>query len=168
MAGAGQLGKAEVLREMVTVDPGGSTPLRGLGFDHPSGPTSSTGSRMTRTGPFPTFGHLGFTGCSLWVDPQRRLSISLLSNSAFPYRRSLSAIKTLRPLFHDTLIEFLESKSGDLRIVYWACAFWPPALKCQNNRRPLRLRPPYRRQPSNSGPMQRSPLGPHSLRPGIC
>jgi len=109
LEGAQRLGRPETLKEMLMADNGGGEPLRGLGFDHPSGPQSSVGTKMTREGPIPTFGHLGFTGCSLWIDPCRRLSVSLLTNSVFPYRENLSGIRTFRPIFHDTLIEILES-----------------------------------------------------------
>jgi CubicO group peptidase (beta-lactamase class C family) len=107
-AGAGRLGKAEVLAEMLAPDEAGGEPLRGLGFDHPSGRCSSTGQLMSRGEPS-TFGHLGFTGCSLWVDPIRDLSVCLLSNAVFPHRKNLGRLRTFRPLFHDILIETLEA-----------------------------------------------------------
>ena len=107
--GAERLGKESVLREMIQPDLAGGSPSRGLGFDHPSGPQSSTGQHMTQEGSCPTFGHLGFTGCSLWVEPKRQLSIALLTNRVFPFRKNVHGIKGFRPLFHDALIEHLES-----------------------------------------------------------
>jgi serine-type D-Ala-D-Ala carboxypeptidase len=75
---------------------------RGLGWDLRSAEGSSAGRLM---GPR-TFGHLGFTGTSLWVDPDRRVSIALLTNRVHPSRANES-IRAFRPAFHDRLIEAL-------------------------------------------------------------
>jgi serine-type D-Ala-D-Ala carboxypeptidase len=57
----------------------GST--RALGWDTPS-PGGSAGSRLSRQ----SFGHTGFTGTSLWIDPEHHLAIILLSNRVNPTR----------------------------------------------------------------------------------
>jgi CubicO group peptidase (beta-lactamase class C family) len=54
---------------------------RALGWDTPS-PGSSAGTRLS----IKSFGHTGFTGTSLWIDPQHRLAIVLLSNRVHPTR----------------------------------------------------------------------------------
>ena len=54
---------------------------RALGWDTPSS-GSSAGSRLSPQ----SFGHTGFTGTSLWIDPTRRLVIVLLSNRVNPSR----------------------------------------------------------------------------------
>jgi serine-type D-Ala-D-Ala carboxypeptidase len=59
----------------------GST--RALGWDTPS-PGGSAGSRLSPR----SFGHTGFTGTSLWIDPERRLAIILLSNRVNPTRNN--------------------------------------------------------------------------------
>lgn len=107
--GQGQVGVAEVLQEMVSIDKGGQAPFRGLGFDHAIGPHSTAGTQMSENHSNPTFGHLGFTGCSLWVDPIRHLSVALLTNRVFPTRANVHGIKAFRPHFHDTLIAHIES-----------------------------------------------------------
>jgi CubicO group peptidase (beta-lactamase class C family) len=56
---------------------------RGLGWDTPS-PGGSAGSRLSPS----SFGHTGFTGTSLWIDPERRLAIVLLSNRVNPTRNN--------------------------------------------------------------------------------
>ena len=76
---------------------------RGLGWDLKSEQGSSAGERM---GPR-TFGHLGFPGCSLWVDPDRALSVALLSNRVHPTRHN-EGIREIRPAFHDALVRALE------------------------------------------------------------
>lgn len=49
------------------------------------------------------FGHTGFTGTSLWVDPEFDVFAVLLTNRVHPTRHS-SAIARIRPLFHDTVL----------------------------------------------------------------
>jgi serine-type D-Ala-D-Ala carboxypeptidase len=72
---------------------------RTLGWDTPSTPSQSG----TRFGPR-SFGHLGFTGTSLWCDPDRKLSVTLLTNRTWPDRSSQD-IKRVRPLVHDAILE---------------------------------------------------------------
>ncbi|MFZ0770007.1 MAG: serine hydrolase domain-containing protein [Candidatus Sulfotelmatobacter sp.] len=74
---------------------------RALGWDTPS-PHSQSGKYF---GPA-SFGHLGYTGTSLWIDPGRQLSIVLLTNRTWP-DCSNPAIKQLRPRFYDAVIEAL-------------------------------------------------------------
>ena len=54
---------------------------RALGWDTPS-PGGSAGSLLSPR----SFGHTGFTGTSLWIDPERHLAIVLLSNRVNPTR----------------------------------------------------------------------------------
>ncbi|HEY8430161.1 MAG TPA: serine hydrolase domain-containing protein [Sandaracinaceae bacterium] len=98
----GPLGLGEVLRAFVALDPADGPP-RGLGFDRPAPEASSAGALLGRAGPRGAIGHLGFTGCSLWVDLDRRLSVALLTNRTYPGRRSVEPIRALRPAFHDAL-----------------------------------------------------------------
>jgi CubicO group peptidase (beta-lactamase class C family) len=66
-------------------------------------PTSSCGARLSPT----AFGHVGFTGTSLWIDPPRELYIVLLTNRVHPTRAN-ERIKEVRPAFHDAVIADLE------------------------------------------------------------
>jgi CubicO group peptidase (beta-lactamase class C family) len=76
----------------------GST--RALGFDTPSPLASQAGGRF---GPR-TVGHLGFTGTSVWIDPDRELSVVLLTNRVHPSREN-DAIKQFRPVLHERVAE---------------------------------------------------------------
>lgn len=76
---------------------------RALGWDTPSLPESSSGKGFSRA----SFGHLGFTGTSLWIDPGRQLSVTLLTNRTWPNRAS-QAIRQVRPLLHDAIVKALE------------------------------------------------------------
>lgn len=72
---------------------------RALGWDTML-PTSSCGSRMSPR----AFGHTGFTGTSLWIDPDRGMYVALLSNRIHP-RRDQEAFKAFRPRIHDEAIK---------------------------------------------------------------
>jgi CubicO group peptidase (beta-lactamase class C family) len=82
---------APVLRDR----PGGSLLA---GFDRRSGDAPSSGSRF---GPR-TFGHLGFTGTSLWIDPDAELVGALLTNRVHPTRDNV-AHRPARPAAYDAL-----------------------------------------------------------------
>lgn len=74
-----------------------------LGWDRPSAAGSSAGARWPRDG----VGHLGFTGCSLWLDPPRGRAVVLLSNRVHPTRAN-DRIKAFRPLLHDAIVAALD------------------------------------------------------------
>lgn len=74
---------------------------RALGWDTPSHPSQS-GKYFGRR----SYGHLGYTGTSLWIDPDRELSVTLLTNRTWP-DCSNQAIKQFRPQFHDLVGESL-------------------------------------------------------------
>ena len=70
----------------------------GLGFDTKS-PSGSTAGRLSGSD---TFGHLGFTGTSLWCDPDAEIVTALLTNRVRPTRANTS-IRAARPTIHDRL-----------------------------------------------------------------
>ena len=74
---------------------------RALGWDTPSEPSTSGRYFSARS-----FGHLGFTGTSLWIDPGRGLSVTFLSNRIWP-DRATRAIRQVWPLLHDAIVEAL-------------------------------------------------------------
>ena len=81
--------------------PGGT---RALGWDAPSSGTSSIGSRLGR-GPLGAIGHLGYTGCSLWIDRDAELVCALLTNHVHPAGRRPAELLRLRQRFHDAVGE---------------------------------------------------------------
>ena len=57
---------------------------RALGWDTPSrNGTSSAGDLFSNN----SFGHLGFTGTSIWIDPNQEIIIVLLTNRVHPNRK---------------------------------------------------------------------------------
>ena len=73
-----------------------------LGWDRPSPGPSQAGTHWPRTG----VGHLGFTGCSLWIDPPRARACVFLTNRVHPSRAD-DRIKQLRPAVHDLVWQLL-------------------------------------------------------------
>ena len=79
---------------------------RALGWDTPSAPSQSGKYFSPRS-----FGHLGYTGTSLWIDPERQLAAVLLTNRTWPDTKS-PLIKQVRPQFHDAVVEALGAQAG--------------------------------------------------------
>jgi len=73
-----------------------------LGWDTVSTGGSSTGCYFSER----SFGSLGFTGTSIWADPERDLGVVLLTNRVHPTRDNWQ-IKDLRPEFHNAVSEAL-------------------------------------------------------------
>jgi CubicO group peptidase (beta-lactamase class C family) len=74
---------------------------RALGWDTPS-QNSSSGRHF----PPHSIGHLGFSGCSLWIDLDAGMAVALLTNRTWPDRQS-QMIRKIRPAFHDAVREAL-------------------------------------------------------------
>jgi beta-N-acetylhexosaminidase len=75
---------------------------RALGWDTPS-PAGSAGSLMSPS----SFGHTGFTGTSIWIDPARELFVVLLTNRVHPTRDN-NAIREVRRLVADAVVNALQ------------------------------------------------------------
>jgi serine-type D-Ala-D-Ala carboxypeptidase len=71
---------------------------RALGWDTPSGPDSSAGRLMSTR----AFGHLGFVGTSLWIDPEQQRYVLLLANRVHPTRaQGAEAMRAVRAAVAD-------------------------------------------------------------------
>ncbi|MGA2510503.1 MAG: serine hydrolase, partial [Candidatus Acidiferrales bacterium] len=79
---------------------------RTLGWDVPSEPSSSGRYFSAKS-----FGHTGFTGTSLWIDPERKLFVILLTNRVHPTRAN-DKIRQVRPALHDAIFEALGLAAG--------------------------------------------------------
>jgi len=73
-----------------------------LGFDTPSTGYTSAGKLLSKK----SIGHLGYTGTSFWIDPERDTVLVLLTNRVHPDRGN-TKIREFRPWFHDRVMEFL-------------------------------------------------------------
>jgi serine-type D-Ala-D-Ala carboxypeptidase len=74
---------------------------RALGWDTPS-ENSSAGRHFSQH----SIGHLGYSGCSLWIDLDAAVAVVLLTNRTWPDRRS-QLIREVRPAFHDAVRQAL-------------------------------------------------------------
>jgi len=106
LAGDGKAGVGSGLFKRETVElfserqgPDGSS--RAIGWDTPSA-ESSAGRHFSPH----SIGHLGYSGCSLWIDLQASIGVVLLTNRTWPDRKN-QAIKRVRPAFHDAVRESL-------------------------------------------------------------
>ena len=76
---------------------------RAIGWDTPSrNGNSSAGDYFSDT----TYGHLGFTGTSMWIDPEKEIIVILLSNRVHPTRNKKGIYKFRRD-FHNSLLQNL-------------------------------------------------------------
>ncbi len=78
---------------------------RALGWDTPS-ENSSAGTRLSPA----SFGHTGFTGTSIWLDPARRLVIVLLTNRVNPTRNNNQHVP-LRRAVADLVADLVDASS---------------------------------------------------------
>jgi CubicO group peptidase (beta-lactamase class C family) len=69
---------------------------RPLGWDVPTGPNSAAGSYFSPS----SFGHTGFTGTSIWIDPEHDLFVVLLTNRLNPSARNRKHVQLRRDV-HD-------------------------------------------------------------------
>ncbi|MCB9605268.1 MAG: beta-lactamase family protein [Polyangiaceae bacterium] len=90
---------ASVLADALSPQAGGS---HRLGFDGRSA-GSSSGAHFSDA----SFGHLGFTGTSLWCDPRAELVVVLLSNRVCPTRDNIR-IRSARPRIHDAVFHLTQ------------------------------------------------------------
>jgi len=74
-----------------------------LGWDGPALHASQAGRRLSRA----AVGHLAFTGCSIWIDPERETWVILLSNRIHPEVPRDDKFRRFRPTLHDAALEAL-------------------------------------------------------------
>jgi len=76
---------------------------RGLGFDKPSLKHNQTSS-CSNYASSSSFGHSGFTGTLIWIDPKYKLNYIFLSNRTYPTYKNKKLIEmNIRTKIHDEL-----------------------------------------------------------------
>jgi CubicO group peptidase (beta-lactamase class C family) len=73
-----------------------------LGWETAGAKKSSAGQYFSTS----AVGHSSYTGCSLWIDPERELDVVLLSNRIHP-SPDTNSIREFRPVIHDLVMESL-------------------------------------------------------------
>jgi CubicO group peptidase (beta-lactamase class C family) len=91
----------ETIRRFTTVQDSAFS-HRAMGWETPNG-ANSAGRLMKR----PAFGHTGFTGTSIWIDPTRDLFVVLLTNRVNPTRQNLR-IGAVRTALADAVVRIMD------------------------------------------------------------
>lgn len=81
-----------------------NTQKRGLGWDFKSTNGYSSAGKLFSP---KSFGHTGFTGTSIWIDPKRNVFVIFLTNRVHP-SRSNNKIQNIRPALHDAIMEIFK------------------------------------------------------------
>ncbi|MDX1568520.1 MAG: serine hydrolase domain-containing protein, partial [Longimicrobiales bacterium] len=106
-ADGGRVLSEEVVAEFTRRWDDGSS--RALGWDTPSG-RSSAGDFFTAD----AFGHTGFTGTSIWIDPELDLFVVLLTNRVNPTRENQKHLE-LRRTVHDLAARAITDRTVEPR-----------------------------------------------------
>ena len=110
LANGGELDGVRVLRgatirQFTQRQPGSGT--RALGWDTPGEPgTGAAGSRVSAR----SFGHTGFTGTSIWIDPDRGTWVVLLANRT--YEEVPNRMQALRRTLHDRVTDAVRGQAA--------------------------------------------------------
>ena len=88
------------IKEMIRNQTEGLNEAQGLGWRLKANKNHMAGNRLS----FCAYGHTGFTGTSLWIDPVRQLFIILLTNRVHPRRGNVENISKIRSSFNDGII----------------------------------------------------------------
>ena len=99
----------QIIEKMWTNHNPHSLPARGLGWDYNKKNQGymSCGKNM----PEGAIGHVGYTGCSLWIEPYRKTIYIILTNRAhMTNKRSTQLIKTFRTKCHDICLLLSKNK----------------------------------------------------------
>jgi len=79
-----------------------------LGWDGPAAEGSLAGTLLSRR----AVGHLSFTGCSLWIDPERETCAIVLGNRIHPEVRDDARFRALRPAINDAALQAIGYQAG--------------------------------------------------------
>ena len=79
-----------------------------LGWDGPAAVGSLAGSLLSRH----AVGHLSFTGCSLWIDPEQETCVIVLCNRIHPEAREDPRFRALRPAINDAALRAIGYQPG--------------------------------------------------------
>ncbi|MCK4965720.1 serine hydrolase [bacterium] len=99
-----QIIKRETIKKFTTRVEGIKNCKWGLGWRMFMGKDDVIGNTLSPE----SFGHLGYTGTSLWIDPEKNLFAILLTNRVHPTREN-KKITAFRPLLHDEIWRFFKA-----------------------------------------------------------
>ena len=99
--------RAETVVEMRRLQAEDGVTRRGLGFVLWCSDPEASGNPFSQQ----AFGHTGFTGTSLWIDPERDLVAACLTNRVY-YGRNAGGILAFRVALHRAIVEAVDSIHG--------------------------------------------------------
>ena len=92
----------------------GNDNQRGLGFDKPLLEYDSLLSSVAKSTSFRSYGHSGFTGTFVWVDPERDMLFIFLSNRVYPTRENRGLYRlNVRPAIHQLIYDHIKNPLTD-------------------------------------------------------
>ena len=95
---------AEIAGASVELQAQTGAEVRGLGWMLKSLEESSAGDKFSMN----SYGHTGFTGTSLWIDPKEKLVVAMLTNRVYNGRERMG-IRPLRRAVHDIIAEWAQA-----------------------------------------------------------
>jgi CubicO group peptidase (beta-lactamase class C family) len=101
--------RATTVAEMTRLQAEDGTTRRGLGFALWCADPQASGNPFGEH----AFGHTGFTGTSLWVDPRRELVVACLTNRVY-YGRDAGGILAFRVALHRAIVEAVDKEGNQL------------------------------------------------------
>lgn len=99
--------KPATLQEMTHLQAQDGVVRHGIGFALWSPDSGAASNPLSEQ----AFGHLGFTGTSLWIDPTRDLVIACLTNRVYYGRNNANEIGAFRVALHRTICEIVDGPS---------------------------------------------------------
>ena len=103
LSGDARLNVGAALRSLATTEHASGQYRLGLGWMLKAGDDSSAGDRYSAE----SYGHTGFTGTSLWIDPARQLVTALLTNRVY-HGRDPNGIHAFRRAAHDRIVAAID------------------------------------------------------------
>jgi CubicO group peptidase (beta-lactamase class C family) len=104
LQGGAPLLQTATVAEMTRLQASEGTTRRGLGFALWCDDPEASGNPFSPQ----AYGHTGFTGTSLWMDPQRQMVTALLTNRVY-YGRNASSILAFRVKLHRAIVEAVDA-----------------------------------------------------------
>ena len=104
LTGASGLGISAAMRQTATSRQATGQHNLGLGWMLKAETDSSAGDLYSAS----SYGHTGFTGTSLWIDPERELVSAILTNRVYRGRHE-EGIQAFRRALHDFVVESVEA-----------------------------------------------------------
>lgn len=100
--------KPSTVQEFTSVQFPDNKNRRGLTFDKPPLEYNASQSYVAESASPSSFGHSGFTGTFIWIDPEYELIVVFLSNRVHPFRSSRSLYTSnFRPQLHQMCYNYI-------------------------------------------------------------